>query len=269
MADEFDAGTIAALLELRDELSPAVKEARANAKGASAGIAGALKTLAKVGAAALAGLGAAVLAIGIGMFGLAADAVETRSLVSVSFAELEGDAQAWAENLEQSLGLGSDATLRMSGVLFTMTSSMGVAKEAAFEMSTGAVELAADMASFYNLEHEDALNKIRSGLVGEAEPLKALGILVDEATIKTAAYEAGIVAWGEELSATEKVQARWLAIQNQTIKAQGDLARTIQSPSNQIKLMRGQITQASIDLSVALLPAFTLVVGALAEFPMS
>ena len=147
-----------------------------------------------------------------------------------------------------------------------MTSSMGVAKDAAFEMSTGAVELAADMASFYNLNHEDALNKIKSGLVGEAEPLKQLGILVDEATIKTAAYEAGIATWGAELTATEKVQARWLAIQNQTIKAQGDLARTIESPSNQIKLMRGQIVQASIDLSVALLPAFTLVVGALSEF---
>ena len=143
---------------------------------------------------------------------------------------------------------------------------MGVAKDAAYEMSTGAVELAADMASFYNLEHEDALNKIKSGLVGEAEPLKQLGILVDEATIKTAAYEGGIASFGSELSATQKVQARWLAIQNQTIKAQGDLARTIESPSNAIKLMRGQIVQASIDLSVSLLPAFEIVVDVLSEF---
>ena len=145
----------------------------------------------------------------------------------------------------------------MSAILFTMSESMGLTSDAAFELSTGAVELAADMASFYNLSHEDVLDKIKAGLTGEAEPLKRLGILVNENTIKQVAYNAGIAARGAVLTETQKVEARWLAITQQTTKAQGDLARTMESPTNQLRRMKSELMEAFTALSQALLPALS------------
>ena len=145
---------------------------------------------------ALAALGVA-LAAGVKSFAaLAFETVESQALVSESFGTMTTDAKAWAASLSDSLGLNRFESERMSAVLFTMTENMGLTKNAAFELSTGAVELAADMASFYNLSHEEVLDKIRAGLTGEAEPLKRLGILVTENTIKQVAYNAGIAERG-------------------------------------------------------------------------
>lgn len=119
-----------------------------------------------------------------------------------------------------------------------MTSSMGVAEDNALKMSKGISLLSEDMASFYNLDSSEAFNKLRAGLTGETEPLKALGILVDENTVKQAVYSEGIAQNGAELTQQQKVLARYVAILKQTGNAQGDLARTIDSPANQLRLLK-------------------------------
>ena len=214
----------------------------------------------------LAALGVA-LAAGVKAFAaLAFETVESQALVSESFGTMTTDAKAWAAELSDSLGLNRFESERMSAVLFTMTENMGLSKEAAFDLSTGAVELAADMASFYNLSHEEVLDKIKAGLTGEAEPLKRLGILVNENTIKQTAYNAGIAKRGAVLTETQKVEARWLAITKQTTKAQGDLARTMDSPTNKLRRMRSELMEAATTLSQALLPALSWGVDLLSGF---
>ena len=214
----------------------------------------------------LAALGVA-LAAGVKAFAaLAFETVESQALVSESFGTMTSDAKAWAAELSDSLGLNRFESERMSAVLFTMTENMGLSKEAAFDLSTGAVELAADMASFYNLSHEEVLDKIKAGLTGEAEPLKRLGILVNENTIKQTAYNAGIAKRGAVLTETQKVEARWLAITKQTTKAQGDLARTMDSPTNKLRRMKSELSEAATELSQALLPALSLGVSVLTKF---
>ena len=215
---------------------------------------------------AMAALGVA-LAAGVKAFAaLAFETVESQALVSESFGTMTADAKSWAANLSDSLGLNRYESERMSAILFTMTESMGLTSDAAFKLSTGAVELAADMASFYNLSHEEVLDKIKAGLTGEAEPLKRLGILVNENTIKQVAYNAGIAARGAALTETQKVEARWLAITQQTTKAQGDLARTMESPTNQLRRMRSELMEAFTVLSQAMLPALSLGVKILTKF---
>jgi hypothetical protein len=184
----------------------------------------------------------------------AMNAFESESLFETSMGAWVEQARSWSEQLSSSLGLDPYALRQSVGTLFTMTQSMGMTEEQAYSMSTSLVELAGDMASFYNMSFDDAFSKLRSGLTGEAEPLKALGVLIDEQTIKQVAYRNGIAKTGEELTQQEKVLARYQAIVEQTGTAQGDLARTIDSPANQLRITMNELKQASIEFGTALMP---------------
>ena len=189
----------------------------------------------------------------------AMDAVESESLFEASLGGLSSQARSWSEKLSSDLGLDGYALRKNVGMLYTMTSSMGLGTQTAYEMSTSLTQLAEDMASFYNLSSEEAFAKLKSGLTGEAEPLKALGILVDENTVKQYAYKTGIAEVGSELTQQQKVLARYQAILGQTSNAQGDLARTADSPANQLRRTMNELQQASIEVGTALMPLVQVV----------
>ena len=131
---------------------------------------------------------------------------------------------------------------RNIGTFNVMFLSMGHGTRAAYDMATGLTQLSYDMASFYNLKPEEAFQKIRSGIVGMSRPLKDLGILLEETTIKQYALNHGIGDGTGELTQIEKVQARYGALLEQTTKAQGDMARTLDSTTN---VFRSKIGRAS------------------------
>ena len=121
-------------------------------------------------------------------------------------------------------------------------------------MSEGLTQLSYDIASFYNLKPEEAFEKLKSGISGESEPLKELGILVNDTTTKTYAYTHGIAKQGEQLTEAQKVQARYGSILQATKNAQGDLARTIDSPTNKLRIMKEQAQQIGIQFGQFLIP---------------
>jgi predicted transcriptional regulator len=223
------------------------------------------KTAQTVGAGLTAAFTLPIVGAGAVIAKLGMDAVESRNLIEVSFGSMTSAADAWAKNLSDTLGLNRFETEKMAGTLFNMTTGMGFAKDAAFDMSTGVVKLAADMSSFRNIPMEEALTKIKSGLTGEAEPLKAIGILVDDATIKTFAYTNGIAKQGAELTQQQKVLARWGAILKQTGNDQGDLARTLESPANQLRIMKSRVEEAATALGVSLVPIMTSAIGVISS----
>jgi hypothetical protein len=110
------------------------------------------------------------------------------------------------------------------------------------------------MASFYNLNPKEAFEKLRSGISGEVEPLRQLGILLDEETVKQVAYTTGVARMGQELTQQQKVHARYAAILQQTSLAQGDMARTLDSPANQLRILRDEVKQIGIEFGMVLLP---------------
>ena len=184
---------------------------------------------------------AAIAAGSVALIKLGMDAVESENLFRESFGGMAEAAREWSEEISKSLGLNAFAVRRQAGILYVMSESMGVAKDEAFEMAKGLTQLAYDMASFYNLKPEIAFEKLQAGISGESEPLKRLGILVLENTIKQTEYAKAILATGRELTEAEKVMARYHAIMQQTSKAQGDLARTMDSPANRLRRMKEQI----------------------------
>lgn len=207
-----------------------------------------------------AGLSAAVtlplVGIGTAAIKAAMEAQESESLFEVSMGEMAGAARAWSEELRKQLGLNAYEVRKNVGTFYNMFDAMGLGSQSAYELSTGLTKLAYDMASFYNLNPEEAFQKLRAGITGVVEPLKRLGIVVDEASVKTYAYTHGIAQMGSELTQQQKVMARYGLIMEQTKNAQGDLARTMDSPTNKLRVLSSQMKQTAIDLGVALMPAF-------------
>lgn len=194
------------------------------------------------------------------------DAVESDSLFETSLGKWADSVRDWSEETSNALGLNAVAMRKNTGVIYNMTSSMGVAENNALKMSKGISLLSEDMASFYNLDSSEAFNKLRAGLTGETEPLKALGILVDENTVKQVAYSEGIAENGAELTQQQKVLARYVAILKQTGNAQGDLARTIDSPANQLRLLKNQVSQLGLAFSNFLMPIISAVLPYITAF---
>lgn len=194
------------------------------------------------------------------------DAVESDSLFDTSLGNMADSVRDWTNEVSDALGLNAVSMRKNTGVIYNMTSSMGVAEDNALKMSKGISLLTEDMASFYNLDSTEAFNKLRAGLTGETEPLKALGILVDENTIKQVAYSEGIAENGAELTQQQKVLARYVAILKQTGNAQGDLARTLDSPANQLRILKNQVQQLGLAFSNFLLPMVSAVLPYITAF---
>lgn len=215
------------------------------------------KTAESAGKVLTVALTAPIVAGGAAIAKLALDVVESENLFEVSFKNMATQAREWSKDTSDALGLNEFELRKNSAQLFTMASSMGVATQEAYKVSTGITKLSSDMASFYNTTDEDAFGALRSGLTGEAEPLKRFGIIVNETTIKMAALRHGLIEEGEQLSESGKVMARYLAIMDATNDAQGDLARTLDSPTNQLRILKTQFIENATALGVELLPVIS------------
>ncbi len=216
----------------------------------------AFAALAAVGAAALVAIGVGLFKIGKRSLEAASDAEESENLFTVSFGKMAAAARDWSVEVSDAVGSNEFALRENAATLFNMIDNMGVAEDSAFDMATSLTELAGDMASFYNLPHEQAFQKIQAGISGESEPLKRLGIIVTETAIKHVALQHGLIGVGETMTEAVKVQARYLAIMEQTTKAQGDLAATLDSPTNMIRIQSERIEELTIKIGQALMPAY-------------
>ena len=224
----------------------------------------AMAGFAKIGGMlAAAGIGAKLVSIGKESIQMANDAVESESLFEVSMGGMAESSRQWSEELSKALGLNAVEVRKSVGTFNVMFNSMDIGASQSQEMAQGLTELAQDMASFYNLDPTEAFQKLSAGITGEAEPLKRLGILIDENTISQYAMKAGISKTGKEMTQQQKVLARYGAIMEQTEKAQGDLARTMDSPTNQLRRMSAQVDAAKIALGTALQPALLAVLPVL------
>ena len=208
-----------------------------------------------VGTALSVGVTAPIVGVAGAAIAAGLDAVEAESLFETSFGNMAEAARQWSMETSDALGLNEFELRRQSATIFTMVESMGLGRDAAFDMATGISELSGDMASFFNLKPEEAFDKLRAGITGEAEPLKQLGILISDNVIKQTDFAKAILATGRELTEQEKVQARYIAIMQQTATAQGDLARTAESPANRLRAMSESIDEATTKLGLALIPA--------------
>lgn len=219
------------------------------------------KTAKVVAGAAVTGF-AALIGIIASSKGPASDLNESMSKVTVVFAENADEIKAWSETAATSMGMSQQKALEAAGTYGNLFSAMGLSGDAAADMSMNLVKLAADLGSFNNIPVDEALEKLRAGLTGEAEPLKALGINMNEATLKTEALRMGLIkSTKDALEPAAKAQAAYSLIMKQSALAQGDFARTSDGLANQEKIVKAQIEDLRAEIGTAFLPVMTKLTG--------
>lgn len=218
---------------------------------------GASKLLGPLGLALGAGaVVGGIVNLGKSMIQMAMDAQESESLFEVSMGNMSAAARKWSEDTGKALGLNRYELRRTLGTFNVMLTSMGMFPDDAFTMSKGLTQLAQDMASFYNLDPTEAFEKLQSGLSGEIEPLKRLGIIVNDTMVKQYAMDRGIAESGRQMTEQQKILARYGLIMQATAKAQGDLARTADSPTNVQRRLTAQMDERKVGMGMKMIPAY-------------
>lgn len=194
----------------------------------------------------------------------ASDLQEVQNVVDVTFGT-EGAAkiEAWAQNAGKQFGLTETQAKKFTSTLGAMMKSAGMAGPEIVTMSEDLAGLAADMASFYNLDFETAFQKIRSGISGETEPLKQLGINMSVANLQAYALTQGITKAFDKMSQSEQTMLRYQYLMQATADAQGDFARTSDGYANGLRMLETNIESLKTKLGTLLIPAVSEAVGAL------
>jgi len=192
----------------------------------------------------------------------ASDLAESLSKTNVVFGEFSENVQDFARTGPESLGLSNQAALEATATFGNLFTALGLTQEAAADLSPDIVQLAADLASFNNISVDDAILALRSGLVGEVEPLRRFGIAINAAAVDAKALELGLAGASGEVTEAAKVQARYALILEQTSNAQGDFARTADGVANRQRTLAAGFQDLQAQIGVALLPAFESLIAA-------
>lgn len=191
----------------------------------------------------------------------ASDLAEVQNVVDVTFGSATEAINSWSKECLAAYGMNEVSVKRYAGTIGAMLKSSGLAGDAIVDMSKDMVGLAGDMASFYNLDLETAFEKIRSGISGETEPLKQLGINMSVANLEAYALSQGITTAYNEMSQAEQVMLRYNYLMSTTADAQGDFARTQDSYANQTRLLSESWLEFTGVMAEQLLPVLTTIVS--------
>ena len=189
--------------------------------------------------------------------------IEDENLFQVSMGKWADATRDWSNEVQNSVGVSAAWLRKYSGVMTNMTASMGLAQDQAVKLGKGIALLSNDIASFYNISAESAFEKIQSAMAGMPRPLQELGIMVRDSEVKQVAYANGIARTGDELNTTQKAMATYLAILQRTSNAQGDLARTVNSPANQFRMLKTSIKDLAVAIGTMFQPLLQVVLPVL------
>ena len=190
----------------------------------------------------------------------AADYTEQMNLMTVSLGQYAEEAYNYASRVQQALGIDQGEFLSNQGTFMTLAKGFGVASDAAYTMSGNLTRLSYDLASFFNLSNSEAFDKVRSAMSGETEAIKQLGFDMSQARLQQIAYQNGITTSVSKMTQADKAYLRYIAIMEQVSWAHGDLARTIQSPANQMRVLQAQATTAARSIGNLFMPMLSRII---------
>lgn len=184
---------------------------------------------------------------------------EDLNLFTVALGQYAAEAQNYAEKVSDVMGIDPAQWLRNQGVFNTLLTGFGDTAERAQLMSQNLTQLGYDISSFFNVSIEDAMQKLQSGISGELEPLRRLGYDLSQARLEQTALNLGIKESVANMTQAEKAELRYYAIMTQVTTAQGDMARTLEAPANQLRILQAQLTQAARAIGNIFIPALNAI----------
>lgn len=185
--------------------------------------------------------------------------IEDMNLFSVAMGKYAESARNYAQEVANVMGIDPGAWMRYQGVFQTLATGFGVAGDRAAVMSQQLTQLGYDISSFYNIDVENAMLKLQSGLSGELEPLRRIGYDLSQARLEAEALSLGIEKNFSDMTQAEKAYLRYYAILTQVTQAQGDMSRTLDAPSNQLRILKEQAAQAARALGEIFIPALNAI----------
>lgn len=184
---------------------------------------------------------------------------EDLNLFTVALGQYAAEAQNYAEKVSDVMGIDPVQWLRNQGVFNTLLTGFGDTAERAQLMSQNLTQLGYDISSFFNISIEDAMQKLQSGISGELEPLRRLGYDLSQARLEQTALNLGIKESVANMTQAEKAELRYYAIMTQVTTVQGDMARTLEAPANQLRILQAQLTQAARAIGNIFIPALNAI----------
>ena len=184
---------------------------------------------------------------------------ENVNLFNVAMGEYADEARTYAEEAGEIMGIDPGEWMRNQGVFMTLATGFGVVSDRANTMSKNLTQLGYDLSSLFNMSYEDAMLKLQSGLAGELEPLRRIGFDLSVARLQQEAYTLGINKKVAAMTQAEKAELRYQAIMTQVTTSHRDMARTLDMPANQMRVLKSQIVQASRAIGNIFIPVLQAV----------
>ena len=169
--------------------------------------------------------------------------IENLNLFNVSMGKMANTAKEFVDNFSNVLGVDPAPVMRYISIFNTLAEGFGIADEEAYKMSKNLTQLSYDMSSFLNIPIDEAMQKIKSGFSGEIEPMRAVGVALDEASLQETAYALGIDKKVSAMTRAQKSELLYYQIMTRTTKMQGDMARTLIQPANALRILQQEFTQ--------------------------
>lgn len=211
------------------------------------------------------------IAMGIGDLTMqAASYYESLNLFTTTLGEKAQEGMDWVNMFSDALYLDPSNVMQYMGTFDSLIEGLGVGADDAYLMSQQLTQLTYDLTSFKNLDFQTAFEKLQSGISGEIEPLRNVGVALSEATLQELAYSLGIEKSVSTMSEAEKAQLRYIQIMKSSTDWQADMGKTLMSPANAIRVLKEQFTllgraigNVFIPIVMALVPIVMVVTEAL------
>ena len=181
------------------------------------------------------------VATGLGNLAMqGAEYYESLNLFATTLADKAQEAMDWVNMFSDALYLDPSNVMQYMGAFDSLIKGLGVGEDNAYLMSQQLTQLTYDLASFKNLDFETAFQKLQSGISGEIEPLRNVGVALSEATLQELAYTLGIEKSVSAMNEAEKAQLRYIQIMRSSADWQADMGKTLMSPANAIRVVKEQ-----------------------------
>ncbi|MGN0480353.1 MAG: hypothetical protein ACI4EV_02145 [Lachnospiraceae bacterium] len=180
---------------------------------------------------------AAITKFTSGCIELGSNIAEVQNVVDTAFGNLSGSANNFASTAIEKFGLSELAAKNYMGVLGQMSTSMGFTKSQALDMAQAVTGLSGDVASFYNLDSDEAFNKLKAIWTGETEGLKSLGVMLTQTNLDQYALNNGFGKTTAKMTEQEKVMLRYQYTLSALSNASGDFVKTQDGWANQVRVL--------------------------------
>ena len=183
------------------------------------------------------------------------DFYEATDLFHNAMGNLSGEADTLISKMQGLLGVDPTKAMTYMATIQSLGTSFGLASDKAYILSQNLTQLAYDEASYWNKDVAETFTAMSSAISGEIEPIRRLGVDLSQARLQQELLALGFNKQVSSLSQADKAVLRYIAIMKQTANIQGNLAQTIQSPANQIKILKAQLDMLAKSVGSLLYPA--------------